>query len=197
MEIRIVTDENQLKKPCEDVKDVEEAKKIAEILKSAIILFDGAGISANQIGINKRMSIIKDSRKEYLYLINPEIIEKENEFIFNGEGCLSFPLRFFITKRFEGITIKNYVIDGNELREEKQYFYSDPNIVNDKSKINISDLQGICVQHEMDHQNGRIITEYNIGQVSGQIINKDKIGRNDKCPCGSNKKFKNCCMKNG
>ncbi len=26
------------------------------------------------------------------------------------------------------------------------------------------------------------------------IINKDKIGRNDICPCGSGKKYKKCCM---
>jgi hypothetical protein len=26
---------------------------------------------------------------------------------------------------------------------------------------------------------------------------KQKIGRNDTCPCGSGKKFKNCCMKKG
>ena len=24
-----------------------------------------------------------------------------------------------------------------------------------------------------------------------------KIGRNSQCPCGSNKKYKNCCMKGG
>lgn len=24
-----------------------------------------------------------------------------------------------------------------------------------------------------------------------------KIGRNDKCPCGSNKKYKNCCLSSG
>ncbi len=24
---------------------------------------------------------------------------------------------------------------------------------------------------------------------------KQKVGRNDPCPCGSGKKFKNCCMK--
>lgn len=24
-----------------------------------------------------------------------------------------------------------------------------------------------------------------------------KIGRNDKCPCGSNKKYKNCCLNSG
>jgi preprotein translocase subunit SecA len=27
------------------------------------------------------------------------------------------------------------------------------------------------------------------------IINKDKVGRNDPCPCGSGKKYKNCCGK--
>ena len=28
-----------------------------------------------------------------------------------------------------------------------------------------------------------------------QIRNEDKIGRNDKCPCGSGQKYKNCCGK--
>ena len=27
------------------------------------------------------------------------------------------------------------------------------------------------------------------------VINKDKVGRNDMCPCGSGKKYKNCCGK--
>ena len=27
------------------------------------------------------------------------------------------------------------------------------------------------------------------------IINDDKIGRNDPCPCGSGKKYKKCCGK--
>lgn len=31
---------------------------------------------------------------------------------------------------------------------------------------------------------------------SGQIINENKIGRNDPCPCGSGKKYKKCCGKN-
>ena len=30
-------------------------------------------------------------------------------------------------------------------------------------------------------------------QKSKQIINKNNIGRNDPCPCGSGKKYKNCC----
>jgi uncharacterized protein YecA (UPF0149 family) len=29
------------------------------------------------------------------------------------------------------------------------------------------------------------------------ITKEFNIGRNDKCPCGSEKKYKNCCMKSG
>lgn len=32
--------------------------------------------------------------------------------------------------------------------------------------------------------------------ASKTIVNKNKIGRNDSCPCGSGKKYKNCCGKN-
>ena len=28
-------------------------------------------------------------------------------------------------------------------------------------------------------------------------VRENKIGRNDPCPCGSGKKYKNCCLKSG
>ena len=31
---------------------------------------------------------------------------------------------------------------------------------------------------------------------SGTIIKDKKVGRNDPCPCGSGRKFKQCCGKN-
>lgn len=31
---------------------------------------------------------------------------------------------------------------------------------------------------------------------SKTVVNKNKIGRNDPCPCGSGKKYKQCCGKN-
>lgn len=30
-----------------------------------------------------------------------------------------------------------------------------------------------------------------------QVRKYEKIGRNDECPCGSGKKYKNCCLKTG
>lgn len=32
--------------------------------------------------------------------------------------------------------------------------------------------------------------------ASKTVVNKDKVGRNEPCPCGSGKKYKNCCSKN-
>ncbi|MCT8977531.1 SEC-C metal-binding domain-containing protein [Clostridium sp. CX1] len=32
--------------------------------------------------------------------------------------------------------------------------------------------------------------------ASKTIVNKNKVGRNDPCPCGSGKKYKQCCGKN-
>jgi tetratricopeptide (TPR) repeat protein len=32
------------------------------------------------------------------------------------------------------------------------------------------------------------------GPASQEIIKKDKVGRNDPCPCGSGKKYKRCCL---
>ncbi|MHC1719407.1 MAG: SEC-C metal-binding domain-containing protein [Clostridiaceae bacterium] len=32
--------------------------------------------------------------------------------------------------------------------------------------------------------------------ASKMVVNKNKVGRNEPCPCGSGKKYKNCCGKN-
>lgn len=34
------------------------------------------------------------------------------------------------------------------------------------------------------------------GSSSGSVLRRAKIGRNDPCPCGSGKKYKNCCGRN-
>jgi uncharacterized protein YecA (UPF0149 family) len=33
--------------------------------------------------------------------------------------------------------------------------------------------------------------------VHGDKLLEEKLGRNDVCPCGSGKRFKNCCLKKG
>ena len=54
---------------------------------------------------------------------------------------------------------------------------------NSLNKLDVSSLDAATIKRLMDYQNRKpAVREYK------------KIGRNDPCPCGSGKKFKNCCM---
>lgn len=98
----------------------------------------GSGLSANQIGVDKRMFAVLFDDQEMM-LINPKIMSHSLNMIYlpEGEGCLSVnrPVPGFVP-RYERIKVKAYDIDGHEI---------------------IVQLQGygaIVVQHEIDHLNG-------------------------------------------
>ena len=83
----IIKDINKLKNPCEEIKDYEEAEKIAAtLLKELTASKKGIGLAANQIGINKRVCVV--NVKEPLVLINPKIVDKSEETFVFTEGCL-------------------------------------------------------------------------------------------------------------
>ncbi|MDR0879104.1 MAG: preprotein translocase subunit SecA [Clostridioides sp.] len=49
---------------------------------------------------------------------------------------------------------------------------------------------------EMDAIRESLENEEEAGKNNTTVVKGDKVGRNDPCPCGSGKKFKNCCGKN-
>ena len=46
-------------------------------------------------------------------------------------------------------------------------------------------------------QNQHVSNYRYLGKTRTIIREYEKINRNDKCPCGSGKKYKNCCLKEG
>jgi len=193
---KILYDLDFLRQKSSPVLTAEEALDIISKLKKVLMPIDnGIGLSAIQIGILKQVSIIKNtdwSGKQdgnIIYLINPEIITCEDEFIHYGEGCLSCPGIFKSTRRYDTFIIKNNVIRDNKLEEEIQYYYAGY-----KDKDGRDGLSAIAVQHEIDHLNGKVITDYGIESTPIKR-EEDKVGRNDPCPCGSGKKYKKCCGK--
>jgi peptide deformylase len=188
----IIKDSRILKEISSKVDSVTEAKEIIEKLEKELKKHsNGYGLSAIQIGIPKAISIIKYDRheQEFIVLINPEFIEKGEEFVFYGEGCLSFPDVYMQTIRHKDFIIKNSVIDGDTFREEKQYYYY-------SEDDNASRYESVAVEHEIDHQLG--LTIYDYGKVISPPVpitrDTPKISRNDPCPCGSGKKYKKCCI---
>lgn len=137
----------ELKKSCELVAKEDNIQEIVQKLKNTLIYYNGLGISANQIGINKRISYIKipkvtkDKKIEYneYILINAKIIEKDRPTKITNEGCLSFPGISVITRRYVFITVEYF--------DEKMQLQT----------MAYQDLEALIFQHEIDHQFGKTI----------------------------------------
>lgn len=103
----------------------------------------GVGLSANQIGLNKRMfaALITDDYgdDQEIALFNPKIISHSAAMVYlpESEGCLSVdrPIQGFVP-RYEKVQIKAWNEDGKEV------------------KLRYKGYDAIVMQHEMDHLNG-------------------------------------------
>ncbi len=162
--MNIVTNLKQLNIPTEPVKSVKEGEMIAATLLQYLTQrTTGIGISANQLGINKRVAVVNVT--DPIYLINPEIIERGNEVDFK-EGCLSIKRKKPVnTKRYDRIVVKcdNY--------ESNMVFEADHE--DDTAGL----LECMCVQHEIDHLDGKTILDRKFIPPN---ITSNKIGRNQK-----------------
>jgi len=172
---------------------LEEGNKIAtELFKILTERKDGIGLAANQVGIDASVAVV--NVRNPIILINPEIVKQWDEVPYY-EGCLSFKGKGINTKRYKNIVITT------EQEEGELYFSGAENPSDGKGSWEREDsnkqeqevrlLEAICVQHEIDHLNGMTIHDR---QMITTIVNELKIGRNDPCSCGSEKKYKKCCM---
>ena len=101
----------------------------------------GYGLAAPQIGDNRKIFTMKDGKESFI-CINPQIEEYSESTVSIKEGCLSFPDLFLYIRRPEAIVVRYYNGWGNECTHE---------------------LEGIlarCFQHELDHLNGILFTDY-------------------------------------
>jgi peptide deformylase len=188
---KIIQDIAFLRQISTNVDSVEEAKGIIKELENTLSPLDhGIGLAAIQIGHAKRIGVIKKSDDTYFHLINPEVLEKEDEFIYFKEGCLSFPGDYRNTKRYKQIVFNNKRIENNEFVDEKLMVYYS----NDKDEMGNDGLLAIALQHELEHFEGKLIIDHN-NKSEPITRNVTKIGRNDPCYCKSGLKYKKCCGK--
>jgi len=172
---------------------LDEGKRIAtELFQILTERKDGIGLAANQVGIDASVAVV--NVRNPIILINPEIVEQWDEVPYY-EGCLSYKGKGINTKRYKNIVITT------EQEEGELYFSGAENPSDgkgswEKESSNRQEqelrlLEAVCIQHEIDHLNGMTIHDR---RVITTIVNDDKLGRNDPCHCGSEKKYKKCCM---
>ena len=176
--IKIVTDTSALKKSIPTTTFTKEEQDLATAaLLTAVTEQKGLGMSANQIGLNKRICVI-NVREEPLVLVNPTIVEETEEKIMYFEGCLSLPKTMkkpIKTVRSYGVKVKadNFpdVLDFST----KERKHEDINALFGDVDL----LESVCVQHEIDHLNGLTIRDRQYTETV-RLTAFAKLGRNER-----------------
>jgi peptide deformylase len=120
-----------------------EIIKLAEDMLETMYKYNGVGLAAPQIGVSKQMIIVDCGdkyQKEPYVLINPTVVSYKG--LQKGEeGCLSLPGMYLPVVRADYVAVeatdlsgKKIVIEGHELLSR-------------------------CLQHEIDHLNGKVFIE--------------------------------------
>jgi peptide deformylase len=103
----------------------------------------GIGLAATQVDVHKRLLVadISADKDHPHVLINPEILEKDGVVV-TDEGCLSVPGYFEEVERAEHIKVRFLNRDGDEVEMEA------------------TGLLAVCIQHEIDHLDGKLFVDY-------------------------------------
>ena len=147
--------------------DLKTAQKLAVEMFMKLKKEGGLGLSANQIGEDKSVCVVDVTNP--FFLLNPVITKKQKEIIYK-EGCLSIPDKMITTKRYERIEVEADNVKGTMVFGPEK----DNQVDND-----LLVLEAVCVQHEIDHLNGKTIYDREFKRESFRRT-EVKIGRNEK-----------------
>ncbi len=141
-------DDPVLRKRCKEVKVIDDRIRtiLDDMLDTLHNAENGAALSANQIGILKRLVVI-DYLDYHYKLVNPKIVgySGAQECI---EGCLSFPGHFVKTIRPQTVTIQTMDENANEM------------ILTGEDEL------AKCFCHELEHLDGKIFLDKAIKEIN-------------------------------
>ena len=136
--------DKRLRTVAEPVDLVDDSiRKLVDDMLETMYAAPGIGLAATQVNVHKRVLVmdLSENRNEPLCLINPEIIERTGVEQ-TEEGCLSVPDIFETVERAEQVRVKALDRDGKE------------------QTIDADGLLAVCIQHEMDHLEGKLFVDY-------------------------------------
>ena len=141
-------------------------KKMVKDLFETMYKYKGIGLAAVQVGILKRVLVIdvshKDEKNKPMCFINPVIKKVSDETSTYEEGCLSIPDTFIEIERPKICNVEYIDLDGK------------------LKNIECDGLLSTCLQHEINHLDGKLIIDH-LTKLKRDIIIK-KISKNKKNP---------------
>ncbi len=154
----------RLKKVCAPVGDISaELRKLADDMLQTMSEAPGIGRAAPQVGELKRLIVMdcvkdKDAAPQPMALFNPEVTWTSDEMNVYEEGCLSIPEQYADVDRPAEVEVRWLGIDGSEQSER------------------FDGLWATCVQHEIDHLNGKLFIDH-LTALKRQLITRKAVKR--------------------
>jgi len=138
--------------PVEQVDD--DLRRLIDDMFETMYAAPGIGLAATQVDVHRRLLVadVSAEKDDPHVLINPEIIEKDGQAV-SEEGCLSVPGFYEEVERAEHIRVRYLDRNGEQVEGE------------------FEGLLGICIQHEMDHLDGKLFVDY-LSEAKRQRIRK-------------------------
>lgn len=134
----------RLRTVAKPVKAVDERiRTLASDMLETMYDAPGIGLAASQVNVHERVIVvdISEEQDEPHVFINPEY-EKLGGDIEYQEGCLSVPGYYEKVTRSDKIHVKALNTEGEPF------------------ELVAEDLLAICIQHEIDHLDGKLFVDY-------------------------------------
>ena len=118
-------------------------RKLIDDMSETMYAAPGIGLAAPQVNVMERIIVvdISESKDSLLAMVNPEIIQSEGQDE-HEDGCLSVPGVYAPVKRYENIRVRALDKQGKPF------------------ELDAGGLLGVCIQHEIDHLDGKVFVDY-------------------------------------
>ena len=134
----------RLRKVAQPITNIDDGiRRLAADMAETMYEAPGIGLAATQVDVHKQLIVIdvSEEKNALLVLINPEIVADEGEQV-GEEGCLSVPGVYDRVERAERVTVRYLDLDGQA------------------QQIEADGLLAVCIQHELDHLQGKVFVDH-------------------------------------
>src|SRR5262245_3563398 len=145
----------RLRTRAEPVETFDAAlQQLAADMLETMYAAPGAGLPATQVNVHPRMLVadVSEPHDRPQVFVNPQILSREGLAV-REEGCLSVPGVFDEVERAARIKVRAQDVKGQTF------------------ELDAEGLLAVCVQHEIDHLDGKLFVDY-LSELKRQRIRK-------------------------
>ena len=139
-----------------------ELGRLADDMAETMYAAPGIGLAATQVDVHQQVVVmdISEEKDQRLVLVNPVITHKDGVQVYE-EGCLSVPGIYDKVERAEQVTVQFQDLTGA------------------KQTLEATGLLAVCIQHEVDHLQGKVFVEYlsqlKQTRIKGKLAKRAKV----------------------